>query len=423
MSERSSYVLPGIALILIGFAIGWLLQGARQEVQPKRTRIETPTKTSRVDERLKLALDELSSLTDPDTRLAAVERIPPGEMRAYLQGLRNRAGLRGLKDRDRALLTTMLGVWHAQVPNDALTWILAHEDAVSRASLIFRLLQTAGPADPIWAMKLVVETSSPEIGYLQIPAAVLDAAAGQGADSLLECLKLAAHPDRGGYECRVEFPADFDFAGFAAGFAEHLAGLPKGTRQMIIPVNLEEDWARSDPVPAFLWAVHHPDEASANGLESAIGVIVELPSSRAGAVFAHAVRVEAADPGPVFAGLIRALDSEPNPAILAHFLDAFESPDDREAHLRALFRNTMVPQQDLRSPTVRHLILSHLTAEERLAFLQGIQPDPGASSKPLHIDAEFTAALQAELERLSHTSEEIAVMMEHFKPNPAPSRP
>ena len=135
MSERTSYFLPGIALIFIGFATGWFLQGARQGVKPKRLLPAPPTKTSRIDEGLRIAIDELVAFTDLGARYEAVERIPPGQMRAYLHGLRNRAGLRGLNSRDRELLSTILAVWHARDANEVLTWIMAHEDEASRIAV------------------------------------------------------------------------------------------------------------------------------------------------------------------------------------------------------------------------------------------------------------------------------------------------
>jgi hypothetical protein len=414
MSERTSYFLPGIALIFIGFATGWFLQGARQGVKPKRLLPAPPTKTSRIDEGLRIAIDELVAVTDPGARYEAVERIPPGEMRAYLHGLRNRAGLRGLNNRDRELLSTMLAVWHARDANDLLTWILAHEDEASRINLLYRMFESAELTDPPGAMKLAVAQMISGDGRFEIPAGILQAALRDGPDTLLACLRLAVHPTAIGQDLEIEFPANFDFAGFAAGLAGHLSQLPEGMHQLVLPMNLAEAWAGTDPVAAFFWAGHHPEAATPQGVRASINVIAGSPPRQAGAIFAQAMQVEESDPGLVIAGLAKALHSEPNPQILAHFLDAFESLEVQEDYLVALFQGTVGPEPARHSPRVRHLVLSGMTADERLAFLDGILRTDGTSPESFQVDVRFDESMREELARLNHPEDEITAIMEHL---------
>lgn len=418
MSERTSYVLPGIALVLLGFATGWFLQGARQEVLPQKARSEIPTKTSRINERLRIAIDELATIEDAGAQYEAVERIPPEEMRAYLQALRSRAGLRGLGDRDTALLSTMLAVWHAHSAEDTLTWILAHEDEASRVSLLYRLFESADLSDPVEAMRIAVDNMVSSRSEFAVPTELLQAALAKDPETLLACLRIAQHPRATGHPVVLDFPDGFEFPRFASALADHMADLPKGAHQLVLPGNLVAEWAKEDPTAAFLWASHHPDAATAHGLQASLDAIAESPPNHAGAIFAEALQTEGVDSTLVLDGLATVLHTEANPQILAYFLTSLPSPEQQEAQLLALFRETLRPDAQFRSSRVRHLVLSQMTGEERLAFFDDLLRGPGDFSAPFQLDEEIGFAMRAELARLDHTSEEIATIMDNLAPAP-----
>ena len=308
----------------------------------------------------------------------------------------------------------MLAVWHARDANEVLTWILAHENEASRIKLLDRMFGAAELTDPPAAMKLAVSQMISRDGQFEVPVGVLQAALEDGPDSLLACLRLAVHPTATGQDLEIDFPEHFDFAGFAVGLAAHVSQLPEGVHQLVLPMNLAEAWAESDPVAAFLWAAHHPEAATPHGVRASINVIAESPPRQAGAIFAQAMQAEEADPGLVIGGLSTALHSEPNPQVLAHFLDSFESVAVKEGYLVALFRGTVGPDPALHSTRVRHLVLSGMTAPERIAFLDGILATDGTSPETYQVDARFDESMREELARLDHPEDEITAIMEHL---------
>ena len=207
------------------------------------------------------------------------------------------------------------------------------------------------------------------------------------------------------------------------GLADHLGSLPEGMHQLVLPQNLVEDWAKQDPTAAFLWASHHPEAATQPGVLASINAIAASPPKQAGAIFSQAIQAEGADPALVIAGLAKALHAEPNPQILTHFLTNLESEDAQEAQLAALFHTSFGPDQSLRSTRVRHLVLSGMTAEQRLGFLDGILHKHGSSPNQFQFDAQFDPSMRDELESLQHSNDEIATIMANFAPLPAPPSP
>ena len=55
-----------------------------------------------------------------------------------------------------------------------------------------------------------------------------------------------------------------------------------------------------------------------------------------------------------------------------------------------------------------------MTADERLAFLDGILRTDGTSPESFQVDVRFDESMREELARLNHPEDEITAIMEHL---------
>jgi hypothetical protein len=313
--------------------------------------------------------------------------------------------------------------WYAKAPEAALAWLHGLPNASDRCDLLGPVVAKLAKTDFDAALALVQQLDPDE---RPIPSDLLNQAAAQGADQLLDVCRLGLGRgnrfggsgllDYGGFRpslgresgcCGVglSYPQGFDFQRVLDGLAETKAGAGEGQDFACLPCNLVGEWAARDPQAAWAWLQQRKNVPFNDRGSFWEGYAKDRPAEEVG-TFLGSVFDPAVPDWTRYDGIFRVLWKRPDGELLDSFLQA--APEVAGGHFDGLVEASLHFGGG-NTDQVRALILARMDPAQRLAVLER-QFDDG------HASAQERKAFAPLLQQLGHSEEEIRpLLMEQKK--------
>lgn len=417
------YVVIGIlAGAAGGFILAWQLKPAdgnseSAAVTPLRTRVERSMTTPHplgkpAPSAFSRQWEEADQTDDTEEkRKALLAALGSDEFPALLAEVREKAGMLEPDYDEVEQIQELVHAWHRKTPEAALAWLRALPNAKDRVSLLENIVEETAENDLDGALALLSQDGRDENGRLAMPPKVLEKAAAQGAEKLLEVCKLGifrrekvVFPSNCGLDMdgcsfpnHLSYPEGFDYRRVLDGLAAVEAGFGEGETFAALPGNLLSEWAKRDLQAAWAWYREGKAVSGNDGSD----VIEAAPPAEAGALLAS-VFDASANNGDGCQDARIALLHKPSPELLDAFLQAV--PGDRAAHLAGLL--DLGSSGSSNSDEFRALILERMSSEQRVEILRSEYEDR---------DPRTRAALTRTLRALGHSDEEIRTLLPERK--------
>lgn len=393
---------------LAGFIIAWQVKPivvtlSSDPAMPLQTKVERHLSSSHPPGRFALSefsqrWQEANEDEEGEQKQAVLlAGLDSAEFPGLLAEMSDIAGLSGLDNPGHNQLRQLVKAWHAKAPEAAMAWLRTLPKALDRQGLLCAIVDEVAETNLDGAVSLMRQYGIDDEGRIFIPDKLLEKAAANGEDKLLEICKLGLN--RGGnwpWSCQVSYPEGFDFRRVLDGLAATQGEIGDQGRFANVPSNLVSEWAKRDFKGAWAWL----QEGKTVIYNGSSDLIESVPPADAGALLA-AVFDPAAPEDQRYDEVDRILYRMPSAEMLEAFLQA--APGDRSAHLNGLFDGLTGGNLG----ELQALLLERMGPEQRAQALQ--------RSYENGVDSQTRSALVRLLQGLGHGEEEIQALLPEKK--------
>ena len=265
-------LLPLLLAALGGGAITWVIKPgptpaeASKETQEPVLKRET-RRDGNENSRIAARWIDRMPVDDQEKVQSAAKEVPPGEMKAVLDGLMS--GIWGsLSSEEVTRLQLLIGEWAQKDPEGALAWARALKQPQQREVGLCSIAIAVGEKDPQAGFGILAELEKVTMLELfmgnltEVVQKTCANAAKDGPDALREALRRIPEGDRWTMGLTIEYPPGFDFHGLMEGMKDdgyfNLADRP--SRAMALdPLS---QWAAADGDAAFSYLVENAKSGS-----------------------------------------------------------------------------------------------------------------------------------------------------------------
>jgi hypothetical protein len=391
---------------LAGFTIAWLAKPVTAQVTAEpipapRMREERPAHATQRPASAKLAeffqrMQEAGN--DATNCKAVIAGLTVAEISKVLAEFQAHAGLFGLSSPDRFQLLELVKTWHSKAPEAALAWVQALPKPEDRKRLIREIAAGVAETDLDAALALLREQGSDEKWGVALPSELLQKAAAQGADKLVEVCQLGL--SRGpcsGATTSVVYPDGFDFQRALDGLTEAKVAYGKDASYDSLPANLVEEWAKRAPQAAWDWLQQGKTLDFASKNDFFRGYAMVATPAEVGRFLVSRFD-PAAEEYQRYDDVLFTIIGQPE--LLEGFLQA--APGERSAHLQGLLTRALALSGGYVDQG-RALLLGRMTPEERVEVLR--------RNDGRGISDEKRDELTPVLRQLGHSEEEIRTLL------------
>ncbi len=401
------YQLLGAGMLtglVVGFVVAWQIKPTAGNAEsaadmPLRTRVERrPTTSNPLGKPAPSAVlqrwEELQNDDDGEgKREALLSALCKEEFPQLLAEISSKARFSGLDDPSQ--LHDFFKAWHSKAPDAALVWLRTLPKVQDRQRLMLEIVDEVAESNLEDALAMLRQNVHAE-GYISITNMVLEKAAAQGAEKLMEVCKLGIGAvERPVFSSwQVSFPEGFDFKRVLDDLAATKAEFGEGERFGAVPTNLLSEWGNRDFQAALAWLKEGKDVPD-NGCSD---LIAAVPPAQAGALLALTFDPTAPESNrykDVAFALYRITSSE----ILDAFLQA--APGERATHIGGLFDEPSCIGE------FQALLLERMSAELRAEAL--------SRNFKNGVDPQTKSALTRLLVGLGHSEVEIQTLLPERK--------
>jgi len=332
-----------------------------------------------------------------------LESLSLSEIPDFLEALSRKAGLGGLSWEDEELLEQTIAHWYKQSPEEAIAWVMALKNPEDRRGMLMEFVDLEAEEDLDSALALLEEFDAQVEERLRLPSSLIQKGADRDVDTMLRVCEAGLGENDGSSGSGLNYVSGFDFEAALNGLVELEESAGPGHSLSSLPSNLLSEWAKRDPQAAFDWVQLDKELSFNSGLDEFIDGYAEVATDEEIGSFVAQLYDPQEEQRERYDQAWDALSEVEDEDAVRQFLTDVSAHGSEAEHLQGLLLESSGSSGGSYDAT-RAILISMMDGDARYRYFTSKDGDW------LHREYIRKSVLPL-LERLGHSSEEIAVML------------